>query len=357
MMYIVYLTTNILNNMIYVGVHKTESLKFDGYLGNGINRFKSNIINPKTKFQFAVKKYGYDSFKRTIIKTFDNVEDALDLEAEIVDEEFLLRKDVYNMVLGGGLPPLLNKIIYRYDLQGNYLDSYNSIVEASKKFKISESSIGKAINFNRTSANFLWSDIKIDKLDLSKYNIYNPNIIIYCYNSNGTYENTFNSMSECTKCLDCNISNVQRAVKLGILVKGYYLSDKLYSIYEKPKTQRLTGMVHQYNLDGTYIQSFNSIKEAENKLNCNLQGINDAIKLNNSFYKNYLWARGEKLNSITPYNIPKSKARKIGQYTMDGELVKVFNTVRECRKQFPNVSKVLNGNANHCHNFKFKYIQ
>ena len=42
---------------------------------------------------------------------------------------------------------------------------------------------------------------------------------------------------------------------------------------------------------------------------------------------------------------------------MDGELVKVFNTVRECRKQFPNVSKVLNGNANHCHNFKFKYIQ
>ena len=154
-MYIVYLTTNILNNMIYVGVHKTEISQFDGYLGNGINRFKSNIINPKTKFQAALKKYGYDAFKRTTIKTFDNIEDALDLEAEIVNEEFLLRKDTYNMVLGGGLPPLLNKKIYRYDLQGNYLNSYNSIIEASKEFNVSEVSIGKAVNFNRTSANFL----------------------------------------------------------------------------------------------------------------------------------------------------------------------------------------------------------
>ena len=357
MIYIVYLTTNILNNMIYVGVHKTESLQFDGYLGNGINRFKSNIINPKTKFQAAVKKYGFDAFRRNIIKAFDNIEDALDLEAEIVNEEFLLRKDVYNMVLGGGLPPLLNKEIYRYDLNGNYLNHYNSIVDASKEFNVSESAIGRAVNFKRTCSEFLWSDIKLDKLDLSLYNIYSPNIIIYCYNSNGTYNRNFNSMSECVKILECNLSNVQRGIKLGILVKGYYLSDKLYSIYEKPKTQRLTGMVHQYNLDGTYIQSFNSIKEAENKLNCNLQGINDAIKLNNSFYKDYLWARGEKLNTLAPYNIPKCKAKKIGQYTMDGKLIKIFDTVRECRKEFPNVSKVLNGIANHCHNFKFKYIQ
>lgn len=42
---------------------------------------------------------------------------------------------------------------------------------------------------------------------------------------------------------------------------------------------------------------------------------------------------------------------------MKGELVKIFNTLRECRKEFPNVSKVLNGSATHCHNFKFKYLE
>ena len=37
MEYIVYLTNNIINNKIYVGVHKTEDSNiFDGYYGNGL---------------------------------------------------------------------------------------------------------------------------------------------------------------------------------------------------------------------------------------------------------------------------------------------------------------------------------
>lgn len=37
MKYIVYLTTNLVNRKIYVGVHKTENPDiFDGYLGNGL---------------------------------------------------------------------------------------------------------------------------------------------------------------------------------------------------------------------------------------------------------------------------------------------------------------------------------
>jgi hypothetical protein len=53
--YIVYVTTNIKNNKIYVGVHGTETPnEFDGYIGNGINIRKS-LNNPKEPFEFAVK--------------------------------------------------------------------------------------------------------------------------------------------------------------------------------------------------------------------------------------------------------------------------------------------------------------
>ena len=35
--FIVYLTTNLVNRKIYVGVHRTETPEiFDGYLGNGL---------------------------------------------------------------------------------------------------------------------------------------------------------------------------------------------------------------------------------------------------------------------------------------------------------------------------------
>lgn len=67
MKYIVYLTTNLSNNKIYIGVHGTENPDiFDGYIGNSINIFESNpeLKHPKIPFHKAVKKYGYSSFRR-----------------------------------------------------------------------------------------------------------------------------------------------------------------------------------------------------------------------------------------------------------------------------------------------------
>ena len=358
MKYIVYLTTNIKNKKIYVGIHKTEDPNiFDGYIGNGINRNNpKSMYNSNAPFCKAVQKYGFDVFKRSTIKIFDTEQEALDLEAEIVNEEFIKREDTYNITLGGGMPPLLNKIIYEYSLEGDFIKEWNSIVEASKFYNCTESCIGSAITFKRMTQNRFWSNCKFDKLDINNYSIYSPKIPVHIYNDDGTYFKTLESMSKCVDFLDDNLRHIQRAIKIGVSVRGYYLSDKLTAIFEKPKFERLTGLVHQYNLDGTYLQSFNSIKEAEQKLNCTLKGINESIKMGQQ-YKGFLWRRGEKVNSIEPYKPSKSSARKVGQYTMDNVLVKVFNTVREARKEFPNISKVLKGEANHCHNFKFKYIE
>lgn len=359
MKYIVYLTNNLKNQHIYVGVHKTLNPEiFDGYIGNGVNRFIPNsMYNSKAPFCLAVQKYGFDSFRRSTIKIFDTEQEALDLEAEIVNEEFVNRKDTYNVTLGGGMPPLLNKIIYQYDLEGNFVKEWNSITEASKFYKCSGSSIGCGISLKRMTCNSFWSDCKFDKLDTSIYRTYNPKIPVYIYNDDGTFDKAFDSMSDCVKYLDDNLRHIQRAIKIGTSVKGYYISNKLTTIFEKPKFERLTGLVHQYSLEGKYLQSFNSIKEAENKLNCSLQGINESIKMGQQ-YKGFLWRRGnQKLDKIPPYKPSKSIARKIGQYTMDDVLIKTFNTVREARKEFPNVSKVLKGEARHCHNFKFKYLE
>jgi hypothetical protein len=84
----VYKITNLLNNKIYVGVHKTIDPN-DGYYGSGDAILK------------AIKKYGKQNFKKEIIGCFDTKEDAYYLERQIVNEDFVKRSDTYNRCCGG----------------------------------------------------------------------------------------------------------------------------------------------------------------------------------------------------------------------------------------------------------------
>lgn len=101
--YIVYQVTNIVNNKIYIGVHKTKNPDiFDGYIGGGmyVNN-PSSYAKPNSPYQYAMKKYGPSKFKRTTLKVFETAEDAYNLEAEIVNKDFIKRTDTYNSQLGG----------------------------------------------------------------------------------------------------------------------------------------------------------------------------------------------------------------------------------------------------------------
>ncbi len=88
--WILYRTTNLLNGKIYVGVHKVSDTKHSRrYLGSG------TILKP------AIEKYGRKNFTRTTLAEFNNCKDAYKAEAEMVNEEFLKRTDIYNVKLGG----------------------------------------------------------------------------------------------------------------------------------------------------------------------------------------------------------------------------------------------------------------
>jgi hypothetical protein len=87
--HIVYKTTNIVNNKIYVGLHSTDNID-DGYIGSGF------------VLKSAIQKYGKDKFKREVLYIFDERSEARAMEASIVDEDFVKRLDTYNLIEGGG---------------------------------------------------------------------------------------------------------------------------------------------------------------------------------------------------------------------------------------------------------------
>lgn len=124
MNYTVYRTTNKLNGMVYIGVHKTLDPN-DDYLGSG------KILKR------AIQKFGIENFQKDVLFIFDTPEEAYSKEKELVNENLILSKMSYNLRLGGdgGFD-----YIIRNKLQGNRL---GSITSEETKDKIRQKLIGR----------------------------------------------------------------------------------------------------------------------------------------------------------------------------------------------------------------------
>lgn len=104
---------------MYIGQHVCDD-PYDNYLGSGL------------LLQRAINKHGIENFEKTVLYIFDNEKEMNKKEREIVNEEFTLREDTYNIALGGQ--------------GGKLLLNYNHSNET--KDKIRKASIGSKKNLS-----------------------------------------------------------------------------------------------------------------------------------------------------------------------------------------------------------------
>lgn len=90
MYYYIYQITNLTNDKIYVGKHKSTKDPFEnGYYGSG------------KQITAAIKKYGVENFKKEVLHYCKDGDEMAVKELEIVTEDFVKRPDTYNMHKGG----------------------------------------------------------------------------------------------------------------------------------------------------------------------------------------------------------------------------------------------------------------
>ena len=155
--FIVYQTTNRINNKKYIGIHRCEDYD-DGYMGSG------------TAFKAALSKYGKTNFYRHILFVYDNVDCALKKEKELVNDDVVHSDEYYNVTNGGSYDKDKRSSDHKIEVICHETkEVFESITCAADAVKISISSIVKALdNPSDTAKN----------LHFFRASSYNPNIVV-----------------------------------------------------------------------------------------------------------------------------------------------------------------------------------
>lgn len=275
--YIVYKTTNTVNNKIYIGVHLEDTNKPNKYIGCGIY---SNTSKCQTHFQNAVKKYGYDKFKREILFEYPDTEEGMEQayakEAELVNEKFIKRPDVYNMQVGGKLTTFENrkKKISQYSIAGKFIKSFNSIEEAKQEtglYTIAAAVLG----ISKYCGEFQWKEYDPTESDIDPITIKEKPV--YQFDLQGNFLKVWKSASLASQIFE-NPKAARSAIynvchKITRQAYGYYWSFKRsfeYNEYNQCKA------VACYNDEGKFITSYSSLKEAATAI-----GLKDGSAISN----------------------------------------------------------------------------
>lgn len=361
MKYIVYCTTNIINNKIYIGVHGTENPDiFDGYLGNGVYSNKpSTYMNPKYAFHYAVKKYGPKQFKRSILYIYDTLEEALIKESELVTRDFINLDTNYNMIPGGG-EFRSGDPIYQFDRSGKLIKKWNNIKEVSEYFNCNVVTFRNALHFKENYFGYFWS--REESINIELFSKGDQKKKVYKYLPSGKLIQVYESLLEASKDNNTTASALTTAIQgQSLYRKEFYYSFQLYDIFvPKPKVQLKNKKFYLYSLEGIFIREFKDCKELKEFMGVKSNSsIHDVIHRRNGLYKDYQIKLefSEKISPITN----KSKSKPVSVYDKEGNFIKICESVSKAAKEFnvktSGINRVLRGLACTTGGYIFKFCK
>lgn len=206
----IYKIVNDINDKVYIGqTIRTIKERWEQHKYESLNK-KDNMIIHK-----AMNKYGIDNFKIRLIKkikkeTLELLKTELDNnEIKYIEKYNSVRPNGYNISSGGGIFDLNCKLIDQYDLNCNFIKTFNSIVEASMILGIGEHAITKCVtDKSKTAGGYVFVYYgKTPHYGKSKDKKINQ------YTLNNEFMQTFNSIKLASKTFNIFSSNITDCCK------------------------------------------------------------------------------------------------------------------------------------------------
>lgn len=313
---------------------------------------------PKTPFQYAVKKYGVNSFKRQILFVYDIKEEAYKKEAELVTLDFIKQDHVYNACLGGQENWYLGKTIYQFDLQGNLIKEWKYSIDAYKFYNIPREKFNYAIFDKHPLVDSLWSNKPVINVNEYSTKSWGEPKVTHLYSKNGKWLKEFISRKECAEYLSLSETTIVNAIKRqSLLLDKYFVSDKLVDEFI-PKARK------QYTNTTFYLyQDYKYVGEYVGKDIMSIIGehswskLREYLRNQKGWYKNFYISE----TKIEEKDIPNKQfgnGIQVDVYTKYGEFIETLKTIKEVKEKYQvPASKIKNIQLGdrYFRNYIFKY--
>lgn len=242
------------------------------------------------------------------------------------------------------------KKVSQYDMDGNYLSTYESLSEAAEKTGISTSGISAATNGRKllTAGGFIWrfgaSERKVAVKEIHKAIRATKGAPVTRYDLSGKMIKTYYNIARAADELSLPRRTLSMAVNGKILVYAGFIwrkgeKQQIKVDKELHSLELRSGfIVSKYGLDGKKIKTFRSVSEAAKHAGVQGERINAMAIRDDLLLKGFIWRYGDALSlskeelTRIKANLSAEKHKGITQYNIHGKRLAFYASMTEASK-------------------------
>lgn len=341
-MYTIYCCTDVENGYKYIGLTETSvqtrlQRHYDEALQGKSNSPFKKAIRDGRKFKVSVLKDNIDTpeqaafWERTFIDKYKTYVGCSDCKG-------------YNGTRGGEVVPShlrKSNCILQYDIDGSFIGYFDSISQAAESVGVSRPALTQVLNGNGiTCGGYQWRYANDDRPVLQvRDGMDNNRRAIIQYDLDGNYVDTFFSAEDAARSVNTYSSSIIK------VCKGKHHSHKGYIWRYEDDTSEIKGLdevakssadrkrsILQYDLNGNFLNYYESAKDAEAITGISLSAIRRACEDFNFTSGGYRW-------KFADSNFGNNKDKKINhkrgvsQYDLQGNLINTFESMIDASRK------------------------